>query len=377
MSDTLSLLQALIACPSITPNDSGCQTILTQRLEKMGFTIQDHSQNHVRNFFAKKGSNQPVFCFAGHTDVVPPGDEKLWQNPPFQPTIRNGFLYGRGAADMKSGIAAMVTACERFLKHHPQHQGAIAFLITSDEEGRAIDGTAAVLKQLALQNDIPQWCLVGEASSQDKLGDTIKVGRRGSITADLKIIGKQGHVAYPLLANNAIHVALKALDDIAKVAWDKGAPPFPATSLQFTNIHSGTGTNNVIPGALEAQFNVRFSPASLPENIKSKVQAILEAHDLQYEINWHLSAKPFYTDNKSVLIQRVAHTLETELGYQPTLSTTGGTSDGRFFAEYGSEVVECGPINATIHQINECIALEDLEKLSQLYEKILESLLLA
>lgn len=376
MSETLLLLQELIRCPSVTPEDAGCQNILIERLQKVGFTIQQISEKGVSNFFAKKGENSPSFCFAGHTDVVPPGDESAWQSPPFSPSLRDGYLFGRGAADMKSGIAAMVTACERFIKNHPKHLGSIAFLITSDEEGPALFGTQAVLKILKAQNQIPEWCLVGEASSVHSLGDTLKVGRRGSFTADLKIFGKQGHVAYPALANNAIHIALLALDEIANVKWNDAKDPFPATTLQFTNIHAGTGTNNVIPGTLQAQFNLRFAPTTTPEYIENTVKNILEAHKLKYEITWRLSAKPFYTDTQSILIQKVANTIEKELGINPELSTSGGTSDGRFFAEYGVKVVELGPINATIHQVNECIAVEELDKLSHVYEKILESLLL-
>lgn len=375
MSETLKLAIALLERPSITPDDQGCQALLGERLKRIGFEITDYPFNQVKNLWARRNKAEPSLCFAGHTDVVPTGDTSKWHSPPFIPTIRDNRLYARGAADMKSSIAAMVTACERFVIKHPDHLGSIAFLITSDEEGMAEDGTQAVLKQLAARQEIPSWCLVGEASSTDKLGDTIKVGRRGSLTGYLKIHGKQGHVAYPQLAKNPIHDALVPLNEIAQYEWDKAIPPFPATSLQIANINAGTGTNNVIPGILSADFNLRFSPQCTPEEIQQIVEKILQKHGCQYELTWRLSGKPFFTPPTSKFVQILAATIEKELGYAPILSTSGGTSDGRFFAEYGTQVVEVGPQNATIHQVNECIFLEELEQLSLLYEKILVSLL--
>ncbi|MBS0286282.1 MAG: succinyl-diaminopimelate desuccinylase [Proteobacteria bacterium] len=374
-SDTLTFNQALLSCESLTPNDAGCQALIAQRLAKLGFEIRHLPFGQVNNLWAKRGHQEPTLCFAGHTDVVPVGDAALWTSPAFVPTIRNGKLYARGAADMKSSIAAMVTACERFVKQHPDHQGSIAFLITSDEEGQAIDGTQAVLKRLDEEKQIPKWCLVGEASSTEKLGDTLKVGRRGSLTGYFKIKGKQGHIAYPDLAKNPIHLAFKPLEEIAHLVWDKASAHFPATSLQFANIHAGTGANNVIPGTLEGNFNLRFAPGLEPEHIKEKIESIFIKHNVEFEIRWSLSGKPFYTDVNSKLIHSVTHTIEKQLGYKPVHSTTGGTSDGRFFAEYGTEVVELGPNNATIHQIDECIDLQELEALSALYEAILVDLL--
>lgn len=372
---TLQLACDLLSRPSVTPNDEGCQQLLAHYLEPLGFTITHFMQNNVSNFYAIRGNQQPTLCFAGHTDVVPTGDINAWRHPPFRPTIENNTLYARGAADMKSSIAAMATACERFIAKYPNHKGSIAFLITSDEEGPAIDGTQAVLKILKEHNQIPQWCLVGEASSTDKLADTIKVGRRGSMTGYLKIIGKQGHVAYPQLANNPIHQAMAPLAEIAALTWDEATPPFPATTLQFANIHAGTGATNVIPGIVEANFNLRFSPQITPEHIQQTIEGVLNKHECEYEIKWVVGGKPFYTDDSSQFIQTVSHTIEKTLGYAPIHSTSGGTSDGRFFAEFGSEVVEVGPINASIHQVNENINVDELEQLSMLYEEILKALL--
>lgn len=374
-SNTLALACQLLEIPSITPNDGGCQNIIAKRLAALGFEIEHFPVNQISNLFAVRGKEQPVLCFAGHTDVVPTGDINAWRFPPFTPTIDHDTLFARGAADMKSSIAAMITACERFIQRYPQHRGSIAFLITSDEEGPALDGTQAVLKQLAKQQRIPTWCLVGEASSNKQLADTIKVGRRGSLTGYLKILGKQGHVAYPELAINPIHQAMAALTEIAAFTWDQGTPPFPATSLQFANIHAGTGATNVIPGTLEANFNLRFSPETTPRFIQNTIEAILQKHGCEYQLEWKQGGKPFYTPPESQLIQSVSHTIEKCLGYRPEQATNGGTSDGRFFAEYGTEVVEVGPINASIHQIDECISVTELEKLSELYEAILVDLL--
>jgi len=374
-SNTLSLACQLLERPSVTPKDEGCQQIIADYLQRLGFVIHHLPFNQVSNLFAIRGTGSPSFCFAGHTDVVPTGDEKAWRSPPFTPTVVGNTLTARGAADMKSSIAAMLTACERFIGDHPDHQGSIAFLITSDEEGPAIDGTQAVLKTLHERNLVPQWCLVGEASSTDKLADTIKVGRRGSMTGYLKILGKQGHVAYPQLAVNPIHEGMAALAEIAAIVWDQGSPPFPATSLQFANIHAGTGATNVIPGTLEANFNLRYSPQTTPAHVQQTIEGVLKKHGCQYELRWVIGGKPFYTPDSSKLIQAVSHTIEKTLGYAPIHSTSGGTSDGRFFAEYGTEVVEVGPLNASIHQVNEHIKVDELDQLSALYEQILMALL--
>jgi succinyl-diaminopimelate desuccinylase len=374
-SETLDFAIALLERPSITPLDEGCQQLLASFLEPLGFKIEHIKVNEVNNLYAIRGNEEPTLCFAGHTDVVPTGDISTWRSPPFTPTIENNTLTARGAADMKSSIAAMATACNRFIAHFPNHKGSIAFLITSDEEGPARDGTSAVLKMLKEQNRIPKWCLVGEASSTDKLADTIKVGRRGSMTGYLKIIGKQGHVAYPDLAKNPIHQALTPLAEIAALQWDIATPPFPATSLQFANIHAGTGATNVIPGILEANFNLRYSPQITPDFIKQTIENILKKHECEYHIDWQVGGKPFYTPDSSHLVQTISNTIEKTLGYSPIHSTSGGTSDGRFFAEYGTEVVEVGPINASIHQVNENIKIDELEQLSALYEQFLVALL--
>lgn len=371
---TLSLARQLLERPSITPDDQGCQSILDEYLTRLGFEVTHYPMHQTKNFFARRGKEGPVLCFAGHTDVVPPGDLTKWLSPPFTPTIRDGKLYARGAADMKSSIAAMVTACDRFVAKYPKHPGRIALLITSDEEGHALDGTQAVLKMLQEKNEIPDWCLVGEASSHKTLGDIIKVGRRGSITGYLKIYGKQGHVAYPDLAKNPIHLALKCIDEIAHIKWDNGQDPFPPTRLQFANIHSGTGATNVIPGLLEANFNLRYSPLSPPEAIQEKIKTILDKEGFEYSLDWHVGGKLFYTPPDSHLVKVVSNTIEEVLGISPIASTDGGTSDGRFFAECGSEVVEVGPNNESIHQVNEWIDIQELDKLSELYERILINL---
>lgn len=372
---TLTLAKALLERPSLTPDDQGCQILLRERLATLGFEIVPYRIGDTDNFWACRGTSAPVLCFAGHTDVVPPGDLTQWESPPFTPTVRNKTLFARGAADMKSSLAAMVTACERFIAQYPEHSGSIAFLITSDEEGSGQHGTSAVLKQLASRNKIPDWCIVGEASSEQRLADVIKIGRRGSVTGTLKIYGKQGHVAYPHLASNPIHFALPIIQSIVDLSWDEGTPPFPPTTLQFSDLRAGTGATNVIPGVLEARFNLRHSPLSSPEIIQEKIQAILDHSGVSYSLEWQIGGAFFYTSPEKHLVQQVAATIEETLGYACTLSTSGGTSDGRFFAAYGTEVVEIGPNNRTIHQANECIDLNELEALSILYEKCLIRLL--
>lgn len=370
-SPTFLLAKALLERPSVTPDDQGCQAILSEFLHPLGFEISHYPIHQTKNLWARRGNEKPLLCFAGHTDVVPAGDLADWVSPPFVPTVRNGKLYARGAADMKSSIAAMATACARFIEKYPEHAGSIAFLITSDEEGHGLDGTRAVLKMLAEKEEIPDWCLVGEASSGKKLADIIKVGRRGSITGYLKIYGKQGHIAYPKLADNPIHRAFKTLQALTDITWDQGQAPFPPTTFQFANINSGTGATNVIPGVLSANFNLRYSPASPPEMIQEKIKNVLDQSGCQYEIDWHIGGKLFYTSPESPFLKKITETIEEHLGYSPLPSTDGGTSDGRFFAEYGSDVVEVGPKNESIHQVNENIDLDELENLSLLYEKIL------
>jgi len=372
MSKTLDLAMELLAQPSVTPNDSDCQAIIAKRLEALGFRITHYPQGNVSNLWATQHHPGPVLCFAGHTDVVPPGPLEAWESPPFSPTLREGKLYARGAADMKSSIAAMVTACERFIAKNPTPSGSIAFLITSDEEGPAIDGTQAVLRRLKLDNAIPDWCLVGEASSTEKLGDVIKIGRRGSLSGALTIEGTQGHIAYPQLADNPIHAAFSALGEIAALPWDQATADFPATHLQFSYIQSGNpAANNVIPGSLTAHFNLRFSPFIAPETIQHTVGSVLQKHNCRYRLTWTLGGKPFLTPKDSPFVQAVVNTVQAVMGYSPECSTSGGTSDGRFFAEYGCAVVELGPNNATIHKVNECIDVVELEQLSLLYEQIL------
>jgi len=372
MSQVLDLTKALIARPSITPEDKGCQALLIERLQRMGFTIKDFSLGAVKNFWAQRGQGNPRFCFAGHTDVVPPGQTQ-WITPAFTPTVHDGFLYGRGAADMKGSLAAMVVACEQFLADHPNHKGTLAFLITSDEEGPAIQGTQAVLEKLA-DFERPQWCLVGEPSSQKQVGDTLKIGRRGSLTGHLNILGKQGHVAYPQHAQNAIHQGLRACKALFEHDWGKAIPPFPATTLQFVHMQAGVASN-VIPGELKAQFNLRFSPHLGERAIQKAIEEILVAHHCHYTLKWQCTAKPFYTEPDCPFIQKVAMAVKKITTHLPQFSTDGGTSDGRFFAKHGIDVVELGPVNATIHQVNECIEIEALTKLCAMYQAILTALL--
>ncbi|MDH5396300.1 MAG: succinyl-diaminopimelate desuccinylase [Gammaproteobacteria bacterium] len=374
MSSTLELAIDLISRQSITPNDAGCQQMLAERLEKIGFKAEYLRFGETDNIWLRRGQDGPVFAFAGHTDVVPTGPESNWKYPPFEPTIENGILYGRGTADMKGSIACMVTACERFVEQNPHHKGSIAFLITSDEEGPAHDGTVRVIETLEARNEKIQWCLVGEPSSTDKVCDVIKNGRRGSIGCTLKVKGKQGHVAYPHLAKNPIHEFAPILKILTETEWDQGNEFFPPTTFQVSNIHAGTGATNVIPGECEVVFNFRFSTAITDSQIRERVEKLLHDHHVEYEIDWALSGQAFLT-GRGDLVNATERAIKTVCGFDTELSTAGGTSDGRFIAPTGAQVVELGPLNATIHQVNECVAVEDLETLSAVYENILTNLL--
>lgn len=375
MTPTLELAMALIARPSVTPADQGCQALLCERLGAIGFDIEPMPHGDVQNFWARRGQSSPLLVFAGHTDVVPSGPTETWHSDPFSPQIRDGYLYGRGAADMKSSLAAFITATEEFVSRHPNHNGAIGFLVTSDEEGPAIDGTLQVIKTLQARNEHIDYCIVGEPSSQQELGDTIKNGRRGSLNGLLRIKGRQGHVAYPQLANNPIHLVAPALAELICVEWDQGSEHFPATSFQISNIHSGTGVNNVIPGQLEIDFNFRFSPAVTDPELRQRLEDLLLKHGLDFDIDWSLSGQPFITE-KGDLITATQAAIQDITGRGTVLSTSGGTSDGRFIAPTGAQVVELGPSNATIHQVDECVRVDDVEMLSQIYNRCLERLLL-
>lgn len=374
MSSTLELTKDLISRQSVTPEDAGCQDLMAERLEKIGFTITHLKNGDVKNLWARRGTEAPLFVFAGHTDVVPTGPVENWTYPPFQPTEDNGLLYGRGTADMKSSLASMIIASEEFIKQHEDHKGSIAFLITSDEEGPATEGTVAVLEHIASKNEKIDWCLVGEPSSTSKLGDIVKNGRRGSLGVTLTIHGKQGHVAYPHLAQNPIHLASPILDELAKTEWDKGNSSFPPTSFQISNINAGTGATNVIPGAIEVIFNFRFSTELNEEIIRQRVTAIIEKHDIKYDIEWNLSGNPFLTE-EGELVAATQKAIKSITGYETELSTAGGTSDGRFIAPTGAQVIELGPLNKTIHQVDENVPIADMEPLSAIYAEILKNLL--
>jgi succinyl-diaminopimelate desuccinylase len=374
MSPTLELAIDLISRRSVTPDDAGCQQLMAARLQAIGFTIEAMRCGEVDNFWARRGSEGPLFAFAGHTDVVPSGDAAAWRVAPFEPRIIDGMLYGRGAADMKGSLAAMVTACEAFVAAHPDHRGSIAFLVTSDEEGPAVDGTVKVVEALEARGEKIDWCLVGEPSSASRLGDVIKNGRRGSLNARLVIKGKQGHVAYPQLARNPIHLAAPALAELTAVEWDRGNAYFPPTTFQISNINGGTGATNVIPASLELLMNFRFSTEITQQHIQQRVKEILERHGLAYDIEWTLSGNPFLTAAGELVAAAQAAVQELG-GYDSRLSTSGGTSDGRFIAPTGAQVLELGPLNATIHQVDECVAVTDLELLSRIYRRILEQLL--
>jgi succinyl-diaminopimelate desuccinylase len=374
MSATLELAIDLISRPSVTPEDKGCQEILSRRLESLGFHAEQLRFGEVENLWARRGDTGPVFCFAGHTDVVPTGPREEWQSDPFRPEIRNGLLYGRGAADMKGSLAAMVTATERFVARHPDHKGSIAYLITSDEEGPAVDGTVKVVQTLEARNEKIDWCLVGEPSSNDRVGDTVKNGRRGSLGCILEVRGIQGHVAYPHLARNPVHQVAPALAELAATEWDQGNEFFPRTTFQISNIHAGTGATNVIPGACTVTFNFRFSTETTHQALRKRVEAILDRHSLEYSVEWNLSGLPFLTP-RGELVEAAQKAIRTVAGFGTELSTAGGTSDGRFIAPTGAQVLELGPLNASIHQVDECVGVEDLDRLSSMYEKILEYLL--
>jgi succinyl-diaminopimelate desuccinylase len=375
VSPTLELARELIRRPSVTPHDQGCQSLLAARLEKIGFDIEHLHFGGVDNLWARRGSGAPVFTFAGHTDVVPPGPADQWTSDPFTPEIRDGLLFGRGAADMKGSIAAMVTACERYVAAHPRHGGSLSFLITSDEEGPATDGTVKVVEHLGARGDHIDFCLVGEPSSQEYLGDVIKNGRRGSFGGILRVYGQQGHVAYPRLADNPIHRAAPALAELVAVEWDQGNTYFPPTTFQISNIRAGTGVENVIPGELEVWFNLRFSTESTVESLQSRITALLNRHGLNFAIDWKLSGRPFLTP-PGALVAAAMSAIRDICGHSAELSTSGGTSDGRFIAPLGSQVLELGPVNATIHKANECVSVCDLESLSLIYEKIISTLLI-
>lgn len=370
----LSLAEHLIARPSITPDDAGCQQWMSNFLQPLGFQCESMVFHDTTNLWARRGTAGPVFCFAGHTDVVPPGAADQWISPPFTPTIRDGMLYGRGAADMKGSIAAMMAAVRRFVTDCPDHDGSIAFLITSDEEGPFINGTVKVVDTLEQRQEKMTWCLVGEPSSVTQTGDTVKNGRRGSLTGDLIVHGVQGHVAYPHLADNPVHRAAPALTELATTVWDNGNEFFPATSFQIANIHAGTGASNVIPGELRVQFNFRFSSELTSAQIKTQVEQILQKHQLSYSLSWTLSGEPFLT-RPGALVNATRTAIKSVTGLETELSTSGGTSDGRFIAPTGAEVIELGPVNATIHKINECVNIAELNQLSDIYYHILRQLL--
>ena len=373
-SDTLDLSLQLLRQPSVTPVDHTCQSIMADRLANIGFNIESMRFEDVDNLWARRGTTSPVFCFAGHTDVVPTGSLAAWNSDPFLPEIREGKLYGRGSADMKTALAAMVIASERFVAQHPNHKGSIAFLITSDEEGPSINGTVKVVETLEARQEKITWCLVGEPSSTQRLGDIVKNGRRGSLNAHLTVKGKQGHVAYPQLALNPIHHASKAIAELCDTVWDHGNEYFPATSFQISNIQAGTGATNVVPGTMDLLFNFRYSTEVTADELKIRTLEILDRHAIDYDISWTLSGLPFLTPVGELVTAARTAILEVT-GVETELSTSGGTSDGRFIAPTGAQVLELGVLNATIHQINEHVNVADLEPLAEIYEKILENLL--
>ena len=370
----LSLLFDLIRRRSVTPDDAGCQELIAARLGQVGFDCETMVFGDVTNLWARRGTTHPLFCFAGHTDVVPPGDDNEWQSDPFEPDIRGAEVYGRGSADMKSGLSAMIVAVERFLEVHPDHVGSIAFLITSDEEGRARDGTLKVMETLTGRGEKIDWCVIGEPSSQVELGDVVRIGRRGSLSGMLEVRGVQGHVAYPHLADNPIRRFAPVLAELHSIVWDEGNEFFPPTSFQVVNIQSGVGAPNVTPAQLSARFNFRYSTEWDHHALKERVHAILDAHELHYELRWHLSGEPFLTQ-PGRLVDAVSKAVEERTGRAPELSTGGGTSDGRFISPAGADIVELGPISASIHKIDEHVRMEDVGALTSIYQRILELLL--
>lgn len=373
-SPTVALAMDLVSRPSVTPLDHGCQELMLARLEACGFSVERLKFDDVDNFWAVHGSDGPIFCFAGHTDVVPTGPVEQWTNLPFTPVIKDGLLFARGSADMKGSLAAMVVAAEQFVAEYPEHPGRLAFLITSDEEGIAINGTVRVVQWLEEHHIIPQWCLVGEPSSSEKCGDTIKNGRRGSLGCSMTIKGRQGHVAYPHLASNPIHLANPAINELINEVWDKGNQYFPPTSFQISNVSSGTGATNVIPGDIKILFNFRFSTEVTEVQLRQRVENILGKHGLNYSMEWRLSGEPFLTAT-GLLVDVATQCVEEVTGLKTLLSTAGGTSDGRFIAPMGTEVVELGPLNSSIHRVDEHVSIDDLEKLTKIYQKIVSQLL--
>lgn len=371
----IELLEQLIRKPSVTPDDAGCQQILAHRLQALGFECETMQFGDVTNLWARRGSAGPVLCFAGHTDVVPPGADDEWHTDPFEPVTRDGYIYGRGSADMKSGLAAMITALESFLAEHSEHDGSLALLITSDEEGRARDGTLKVVEELQSRGESIDWCVLGEPSSQETLGDIVRIGRRGSLSGLLTVRGVQGHVAYPQLADNPIGRFAPVLSDLYTTEWDRGNEFFPPTSFQVVDIQAGVGFPNVTPGELKARFNFRYSTEWDHDRLKDKVRQLFDAHDIDYKLDWHLSGEPFLTE-PGKLIEAVSQAVNEQTGSAPELSTGGGTSDGRFISPAGTDVVELGPVNASIHKVNECVRIDDVIALSSMYRRIIELLLL-
>ena len=374
VSATIALAQDLMGRASVTPEDKGCQALMIARLEAIGFKVERMRFGAVDNFWARRGTQKPVLAFAGHTDVVPTGPVEEWHTPPFEPTLKDGFLYGRGAADMKGSLASWVVALEQFIALHPDHHGSLALLITSDEEGPFVDGTTRVIDVLEARNEKIDWCIVGEPSSTNTLGDVIKNGRRGSLTAAITAKGIQGHVAYPHLVNNPIHKVVPALAELAATKWDDGNEFFPPTSFQIANINGGTGASNVVPGHVEVMCNFRYSTELTADDLTAKVEAILDRHEVDYDINWTYNGLPFLTAS-GALVDACLEAIKTTTGTDSQLSTAGGTSDGRFIAPTGAQVVELGPCNATIHKLNECVKVSDLEQLTLVYQAVLSRLM--
>lgn len=376
MTATLNLAMDLLSRPSNTPEDAGCQELMIARLEPLGFKIERLRSANVDNFYARRGTTSPLLVFAGHTDVVPTGPLEQWHTPPFTPTIKDGMLYARGAADMKTSLAAFITSIEEFVTAHPDHKGSIGLLITSDEEGVAVDGTVKVVEVLQQRQERIDYCIVGEPTSNKVVGDMIKNGRRGSLSGKLIVKGIQGHIAYPHLIKNPIHLVAPAIKELAETVWDQGNEYFPQTSWQISNINGGTGATNVVPGEVEILFNFRFSTASSEQELKDKVHAILDQNQLEYDLEWELSGKPYLTP-KGSLVTAISEAIQQAYGVTPELSTSGGTSDGRFIADISQQVIEFGPLNATIHKLNECVAVADIEPLKDTYRITMEKLLLS